>query len=204
MIKRLFDLLVGGVLLLVTAPITAVVAVITRVLDGPPAFFRQVRSGRGGRPFTMVKIRTMRPPEAHEQGPAHDEARLTHLGRVLRSTSLDELPTFWHVVRGQMSLVGPRPLPVAYLDRYSDEQARRLEVRPGVTGWAQVNGRNETSWRERLGMDVWYVDHRSMALDLRILAQTVAVVLRRSGIDQAGGVTMTEFRGTGDPIEADA
>ena len=170
--KRLVDLLVGGVLLVITAPLTAVIALLTRVLDGPPAFFRQMRSGRGGRPFAMAKIRTMRPPEPHETGPEHDEARLTHLGRILRATSLDELPTFWHVVRGQMSLVGPRPLPVAYLQRYSDEQARRLEVRPGVTGWAQVNGRNETSWRERLAMDVWYVDHQSMALDLRILAQT--------------------------------
>ena len=202
--KRLIDLLLGGVLLVLSAPLTAVAALLTRLLDGPPAFFRQMRSGRGGRPFSMAKIRTMRPPEPHETGPEHDDARLTHVGRFLRSTSLDELPTFWHVVRGQMSLVGPRPLPVAYLPRYTDEQARRLEVRPGVTGWAQVNGRNETSWQERLAMDVWYVDHRSTRLDLRILAQTVAVVLRRSGIDQAGGVTMTEFRGTGQAAGDDA
>jgi lipopolysaccharide/colanic/teichoic acid biosynthesis glycosyltransferase len=200
-VKRAFDLLVGGALLLVSAPVTAVIALLTRVLDGPPAFFRQARSGRGGRPFTMVKIRTMRPPRPHEKGPEHDEARLTHLGRMLRATSLDELPTFWHVVRGQMSLVGPRPLPVAYLHRYTDEQARRLEVRPGVTGWAQVNGRNTTSWAQRLAMDVWYVDHASLRLDLRILARTVAVVLRRDGVDQAEGVTMTEFRGA---AEADA
>jgi len=195
-VKRLVDLLAGGVLLVITAPLTAVIALVTRVLDGPPAFFRQMRSGRGGRPFAMTKIRTMRPPEPHETGPEHDEARMTHLGRILRATSLDELPTFWHVVRGQMSLVGPRPLPVAYLARYSDEQARRLEVRPGVTGWAQVNGRNETSWRERLAMDVWYVDHQSLTLDLRILALTANVVLRRSGVNQATGVTMTEFRGS--------
>lgn len=194
--KRLVDLLVGGVLLVITAPLTAVIALVTRVLDGPPAFFRQMRSGRGGRPFAMTKIRTMRPPEPHETGPEHDEARMTHLGRILRATSLDELPTFWHVVRGQMSLVGPRPLPVAYLARYSDEQARRLEVRPGVTGWAQVNGRNATSWRERLAMDAWYVDHQSVRLDLRILALTANVVLRRSGVNQASGVTMTEFRGS--------
>ena len=194
--KRLIDLLVGGVLLVVTAPVTAAMAVTTRLLDGPPAFFRQVRSGRGGRPFAMTKIRTMRPPQPHETGPEHDDARLTTLGRLLRATSLDELPTFWHVVRGQMSLVGPRPLPVAYLERYSDEEARRLEVRPGVTGWAQVNGRNATSWRDRLAMDVWYVDNASLRLDLRILVRTVAVVVRRSGIDHAGGVTMTEFRGT--------
>lgn len=199
--KRLVDLVVGGLALLLSAPVTAVVALLTRVLDGPPAFFRQVRSGRGGVPFTMVKIRTMRPPEPHEQGPEHDDARMTTLGRVLRATSLDELPTFWHVVRGQMSLVGPRPLPVAYLRRYTDEQARRLEVRPGVTGWAQVNGRNTTSWNQRLAMDVWYVDNRSLRLDLRIVARTVGVVLRRAGVDHSGGVTMTEFRGT---READA
>ena len=202
--KRALDLLLGGVLLLLSAPVTAVVAALTRLLDGPPAFFRQARSGRGGRPFRMAKIRTMRPPEPHETGPEHDDERLTHLGRVLRSTSLDELPTFWHVVRGQMSLVGPRPLPVAYLTRYTDEQARRLEVRPGVTGWAQVNGRNETSWSDRLAMDVWYVDHRAMRLDLSILARTVAVVVKRSGVDQAGGVTMTEFRGSEPSAEVDA
>lgn len=195
--KRLFDLLVGGLLLVVTAPVTAVIALLTRVLDGPPAFFRQMRSARSGRPFSMAKIRTMRPPEPHEQGPEHDEARLTHLGRVLRATSLDELPTFWHVVRGQMSLVGPRPLPVSYLQRYSDEQARRLEVRPGVTGWAQVNGRNNTSWLERLAMDVWYVDNRSILLDLRILALTAVKVVRRDGISQEGQATMERFRGSG-------
>jgi lipopolysaccharide/colanic/teichoic acid biosynthesis glycosyltransferase len=194
-VKRLLDILVGGLAFVLTAPLVGLISLITRLLDGPPALFRQARSGRGGAPFTMVKIRTMRPPEPHEQGPEHDAARLTTLGRLLRATSLDELPTFWHVVRGQMSLVGPRPLPVAYLSRYTDEQARRLEVRPGVTGWAQVNGRNETSWSQRLAMDVWYVDHASTRLDLRIIAQTVAVVLRRSGVDQAGGVTMAEFRG---------
>ncbi len=199
--KRLVDLFLGGVLLVLTTPLTAAIALVTRVVDGPPALFRQVRSGRGGRPFVMAKIRTMRPPQPHEQGPEHDGARLTSLGRVLRATSLDELPTFWHVVRGQMSLVGPRPLPVSYLPRYTDEQARRLEVRPGVTGWAQVNGRNETSWPQRLAMDVWYVDHQSLTLDLRILARTVGTVLRRSGVDQVGGVTMREFRGT---TEADA
>jgi lipopolysaccharide/colanic/teichoic acid biosynthesis glycosyltransferase len=196
-VKRLIDLCVGGVVLVLTAPLMALVGVLTRVLDGPPALFRQVRSGLGGQPFTMVKFRTMRPPDAHETGPEHDDVRLTRVGRVLRSTSLDELPTLVHVVSGRMSLVGPRPLPVAYLRRYDDVQARRLEVKPGVTGWAQVNGRNTTSWGERLAMDVWYVDHRSSALDLRILWRTVAVVLRRSGVDAGEGVTMTEFHGAG-------
>ena len=194
--KRLIDLVVGGLALLASAPFMAVAAALTRVLDGPPVLFRQARSGRGGRPFTMVKFRTMRPPRRGEEGPEHDDDRITSVGRVLRSTSLDELPTLVHVVRGQMSLVGPRPLPVAYLHRYDDTQARRLEVRPGITGWAQVNGRNTTSWAERLAMDVWYVDHASLALDLRILVRTVGVVLRRSGIDHGLGVTMTEFRGT--------
>ena len=194
--KRLIDLVVGGLALLASAPFMAVAAALTRVLDGPPVLFRQARSGRGGRPFTMVKFRTMRPPRRGGEGPEHDDERMTSVGRVLRSTSLDELPTLVHVVRGQMSLVGPRPLPVAYLHRYDDTQARRLEVRPGITGWAQVNGRNTTSWAERLAMDVWYVDHASPGLDLRILLRTVGVVLRRSGIDHGTGVTMTEFRGT--------
>ena len=196
MVKRLLDLVIGGLALLVSAPLMAVIGALTRMLDGPPVLFRQARSGRGGRPFTMVKFRTMRPPRPGEEGPEHDADRLTSVGGVLRSTSLDELPTLLHVVRGQMSLVGPRPLPVAYLHRYDDTQARRLEVRPGVTGWAQVNGRNTTSWADRLAMDVWYVDHASLCLDLQILWRTVGVVLRRSGIDHGTGVTMTEFRGT--------
>jgi sugar transferase EpsL len=195
--KGVFDVVVGGVLLVLTAPVMAVIGVLTRVLDGPPALFRQQRSGRGGRPFTFLKFRTMRPPEPGEEGPEHDDARLTRLGRVLRSTSLDELPSLMHVVRGQMSLVGPRPLPVTYLDRYDDTQARRLEVRPGITGWAQVQGRNRVPWADRLAMDVWYVDHASLRLDLVILARTVAVVLGREGIDHRHGVTMTEFRGSG-------
>jgi len=195
-VKRLLDLVIGGLALLVSAPVMAVIGALTRMLDGPPVLFWQARSGRGGRPFTMVKFRTMRPPQPGQEGPEHDDERLTSVGRVLRSTSLDELPTLVHVVRGQMSLVGPRPMPVTYLHRYDDTQARRLEVRPGVTGWAQVNGRNTTSWADRLAMDVWYVDHASLCLDLQILWRTVGVVLRRSGIDHGTGVTMTEFRGT--------
>jgi lipopolysaccharide/colanic/teichoic acid biosynthesis glycosyltransferase len=139
----------------------------------------------------------MRAATSGERSPEHDAARLTRLGRLLRTTSLDELPTLLNVVRGEMSLVGPRPLPVAYLDRYDDVQARRLEVRPGITGLAQVRGRNALPWDERLACDVWYVDHRSMRLDLQILARTAALVVRGVGIDHGTGVTMTEFRGRG-------
>ena len=193
-VKRAIDVVVAATLLVVTAPLLAAIAVVVRIVDGPPVLFRQARSGRGGRPFELVKFRTMRPARPDEAGPQHDAARLTRVGRFLRATSLDELPTLVHVVRGEMALVGPRPLPVTYLPRYDDTQARRLEVRPGITGWAQVNGRNTTGWDERLAMDVWYVDHASLALDVRILARTVGMVLRGDGIDHAPGVTMTEFR----------
>jgi len=194
-LKRMLDLALGTVALAVGSPVIAATAVVTRALDGPPVFFRQQRSGRGGRPFTMIKFRTMRPPLPHEVGPEFDAARLTRLGDFLRRTSLDELPTFLHVVRGEMSLVGPRPLPVAYLARYDDTQARRLEVRPGVTGLAQVSGRNALTWEDKLALDVRYVDTHTLLLDLRILARTIGTVLRRSGIDHGVGVTMTEFTG---------
>ena len=193
--KRAGDLVLGSAILVLTAPLTIAVALAVRLIDGRPILFRQVRSGRGGVPFALVKFRTMRPSADTRWRPANDSARTTRLGALLRSTSLDELPTLVHVVRGDMSLVGPRPLPVDYLDRYDDDQARRLEVRPGVTGWAQVNGRNELDWADRLELDVWYVDHRSTGLDLRILARTVGQVLRRRGVDQREGVTMSEFRG---------
>jgi lipopolysaccharide/colanic/teichoic acid biosynthesis glycosyltransferase len=156
--------------------------------------FRQRRPGLGGVPFTLLKIRTMR--EAHDpSGHALSDAdRLTPLGRRLREASIDELPELWNVLRGDMSLVGPRPLLVEYLDRYSPEQARRHEVRPGITGWAQVNGRNALTWEEKFALDVWYVDHVSLRLDLRILWQTVRAVLAREGISAAGYETMPEFR----------
>ena len=197
--KRLLDLVVGSLLLVATSPLVAAVAVAVRVVDGRPVFFGQRRCGRGGAPFTLVKFRTMRPAADGPWRPEDDGARLTRLGRLLRSTSLDELPTLVAVVRGDMSLVGPRPLPVEYLARYDDQQARRLEVRPGITGWAQVNGRNLLDWDERFRFDVWYVDHRSLRLDLRILGRTVSQVLRREGVDQGDGVTMTEFRGPAAP-----
>lgn len=195
--KRLVDLLLGTVLLVVTAPVAATVAAAIIVADGPPVLFRQRRSGIGGRPFTMIKFRTMRPPTVGHRGSQDDVTRTTRLGRVLRATSLDELPSLAHVVSGRMSLVGPRPLPVEYLHRFDDEQARRLEVRPGVTGWAQVNGRNLLPWDQRLDLDVWYVDHRSTALDARIMASTLRSVLRREGVQRDAETTMPEFLGPG-------
>jgi lipopolysaccharide/colanic/teichoic acid biosynthesis glycosyltransferase len=157
--------------------------------------FEQVRPGLHGRPFRLVKFRSMRDARRPDGSLLPDSERLTALGRFLRSSSLDELPELWNVLRGDMSLVGPRPLLMEYLALYSTEQARRHEVRPGITGWAQVNGRNSVPWPERLAMDVWYVDHRSMLLDLRILFMTVGRVLRRSGISEHGEATMTAFRG---------
>ncbi|MFV0306178.1 MAG: sugar transferase [Desertimonas sp.] len=193
--KRPLDLLIGAAMLVVAAPLIAAVAVAIRATDGAPVLFRQRRSGRGGAPFELVKFRTMRPATGDGWEPERDGERLTRLGRWLRATSLDELPTLVHVVRGEMSLVGPRPLPVSYLARYSDQQARRLEVRPGITGWAQIHGRNATTWDERLAHDVWYVDHRSLRVDLRILGRTVGRVIGRHGIDHEPGVTMHEFGG---------
>ncbi len=149
--KRAIDLVVAATLLVVTAPLLVAIAAVVRIVDGPPVLFRQARSGRGGRPFELVKFRTMRPAGPDDAGPQHDAERLTRVGRVLRSTSLDELPTLVHVVRGEMALVGPRPLPVSYLHRYDDTQARRLEVRPGITGWAQVHGRNTTAMGRTAG-----------------------------------------------------
>lgn len=170
-------------------PLMALVACAVRVALGSPVFFVQERAGRGGRPFRLFKFRSMR------TGPGTDAERLTPFGRFLRASSLDELPELLLVLRGTLSLVGPRPLPTAYLPRYSPEQARRHEVRPGITGWAQVNGRNRLSWDEKFRLDVWYVDHRSLALDLRILILTLAAVFRRSGISAAGEATMGEFNG---------
>ena len=170
-------------------PLAAVVALAVRAADGSPVLFRQERAGKGGVPFTMLKFRTMR------SGEGSDAARLTRLGRFLRATSLDELPQLLHVLSGKMSLVGPRPLPTAYLPRYSPEQARRHEVRPGITGWAQVNGRNALSWEEKFRLDVWYVDHRSILLDAKILFLTVFKTASRDGINHPGSDTMDEFLG---------
>ena len=191
--NRCVKRLVETILVLAAAPLwlaaLALAALAVRVADGRPVLFRQARAGRGGRPFEMLKLRTMR------DGEGTDAERLTRLGRLLRATSLDELPQLFHVLTGRMSLVGPRPLPVRYLPRYSPEQARRHEVRPGITGWAQVNGRNALSWEEKFRLDVWYVDHRSLLLDAKILFLTVFKTASRDGINHPGSDTMDEFLG---------
>jgi sugar transferase EpsL len=191
------DVVVAAVALTFGAPVILVVALLVRVQMGSPVLFRQERAGRDGRTFELVKFRTMRNPRPGEDGPDSDEQRLTKLGRFLRSTSLDELPTMVNVLRGQMSIVGPRPLPVRYLPRYSDDHGRRHEVRPGITGWAQVNGRNALTWDDQLDMDVWYVDNRTFRLDLQILARTAKTVAKRDGISQEGHATRPEFPGSG-------
>ncbi len=194
--KRLFDLVVAIAALAVLAlPLLVLYAMVRRKL-GSPALFRQVRPGLHGRPFMMVKFRTMTDERGPEGELLPDAQRLTAFGRFLRASSMDELPELWNVLRGEMSLVGPRPLLMEYLPLYSAEQARRHEVRPGVTGWAQVNGRNAVSWEERFRLDVWYIDHRSIWLDLRILWLTVRKVLVREGISAEGEATMTRFTGT--------
>lgn len=195
-VKRAFDVVVASAVLVLTLPIQGVVAALVRRDLGTPVLFRQARPGRDGRVFTLIKFRTMR-AAAPGEGVESDDARLTPLGRRLRSTSLDELPSLWNVVRGDMSLVGPRPLLVQYLDRYTPEQARRHEVRPGITGLAQVSGRNAITWDEKLALDVQYVEARSFLLDLKILIRTIAPLVHRRDVSADGLATMTEFRGAG-------
>jgi len=194
--KRLFDVVGAGAALVATAPLLAGVAVLVRLRMGSPVLFRQVRPGLGGRPFTIYKFRTMRDATGAGGAPLPDAARLTPFGQLLRETSLDELPELLNVLAGSMSLVGPRPLLVEYLDRYTPEQARRHLVKPGITGWAQIHGRNAISWEEKFALDCWYVEHQSLALDLYILARTVIAVLRREGIAHEGSATMPPFLGT--------
>lgn len=194
--KRILDVVVAASMLTLLAPVLAALALAVRVKLGSPVLFRQARPGKDGRLFTIHKFRTMTEAAAAADAAANvatDAERLSPFGRLLRSTSLDELPELWNVLIGEMSIVGPRPLLPEYLQRYSPRQARRHEVRPGITGWAQVNGRNAVSWDERLEMDAWYVDNRSLALDVRILAMTVATVFRRSGISADGHATMQPF-----------
>jgi lipopolysaccharide/colanic/teichoic acid biosynthesis glycosyltransferase len=195
--SRILDLAVAATGLVLGAPAIAVLAVLVRLTMGGPVLFRQARAGRRGATFEVVKFRTMRNARPGEEGPEFDEVRLTRLGRLMRSTSLDELPTLINVWRGEMALVGPRPLPVRYLTRYSPFHARRHEVRPGITGHAQCHGRNTLSWDDQLDMDVWYVDHRSLLLDLRILTRTATTVVRREGISSEGHATRPEFPGSG-------
>jgi lipopolysaccharide/colanic/teichoic acid biosynthesis glycosyltransferase len=191
--KRIIDILGSAVGLVLSAPLQAIIAVLVRQKLGRPVLFRQTRPGMHAQPFELIKFRTMTDARDDTGRPLTDEERMTPFGSLLRSTSLDELPELWNVLRGDMSLVGPRPLLTEYLPHYSARQARRHEVRPGVTGWAQVNGRNAPDWEDRLEMDVWYVENRSMTLDLRILLRTVVAVLRRSGISAGGHVTAPKF-----------
>jgi len=197
MIKRLLDIALAFIALALLLPVIALLALLVRIRLGSPVLFRQTRPGRHGQPFEMVKFRTMLDAVDAHGNPLPDDQRLTRLGNFLRSTSLDELPELWNVLKGDMSLVGPRPLLMEYLPLYSPEQARRHEVRPGVTGWAQVNGRNALSWDEKFKLDVWYVDNQSLWLDIKILFLTVKKVLVREGISADGEVTMSKFKGPG-------
>jgi len=193
-VKRALDLVVGGFVLVASLPAQLVIAIAVRRRLGSPVLFRQERPGKDERVFEMLKFRTMTEVDP-ARGLVSDADRMTPLGRFLRSTSLDELPSLWNVVRGDMSLVGPRPLLVRYLDRYTPEQRRRHEVRPGVTGLAQVSGRNALTWEAKFAQDVEYVDNRSLALDLSILRRTITGVVRRDGISAEGEATMSEFMG---------
>lgn len=194
--KRLFDLTLALLALMLLSPVLLFTALAVRLGLGKPVLFRQPRPGYKGRIFTLYKFRTMRDAFALDGTPLPDAQRLTPLGRFLRATSLDELPELFNVLKGEMSLVGPRPLLVKYLPLYTPEQMRRHDVLPGITGWAQVNGRNALSWQDKFRLDVWYVDHWSLWLDVKILILTVWKVLRREGINQPGQATASEFDGT--------
>ncbi|GAA0772400.1 sugar transferase [Castellaniella ginsengisoli] len=193
--KRLLDILGAGLGLMILSPVILVLAWMIRRRLGSPVLFRQMRPGLHGRPFYMIKFRTMRDAVGTDGQPLPDAERMTPFGRLLRSTSLDELPELWNVLKGDMSLVGPRPLLMEYLPLYTPDQARRHEVRPGITGWAQVNGRNALGWEDKFRLDVWYVDNQSLWLDLKILYLTVKKVLVRDGISAEGEATMSKFTG---------
>lgn len=197
MIKRLVDIIGALIGLVLFSGVMVAIAIAIALTMGRPVLFRQIRPGKDGAPFRMIKFRTMKNALDDDGNPLPDAARLTRLGQCLRVTSLDELPEFWNVLRGEMSLVGPRPLLMDYLPLYSPTQARRNEVRPGITGWAQVNGRNSLSWQKKFEMDVWYVDNRSLWLDLRILALTLRKVAMRDGIAAEGQATAEKFTGNG-------
>ncbi|HHV61373.1 MAG TPA: sugar transferase [Firmicutes bacterium] len=196
-IKRGIDIAISLILLILLLPLLLIIALLVCLTMGSPVFFRQIRPGLHGKPFVMLKFRTMTNARDKKGVLLPDEERITLLGRFLRSTSLDELPELLNVLHGEMSLVGPRPLLMEYLDRYTPEQARRHEVKPGITGWAQVNGRNALTWEEKFKLDVWYVDNWSLFLDLKILWLTLVKVIKREGISAEGHATMPEFRGAG-------
>lgn len=197
MARRVIDIIIASALLLLVCPALGLITVLIRITMGRPVLFQQVRPGIEGRPFRLLKFRTMSTACDERGRPLADADRLTLLGVWLRKMSLDELPQLWNVLKGDMSLVGPRPLLPEYLPRYTARQRRRHEVKPGITGWAQVNGRNGLSWEQKFELDVWYVEHRSLWLDFKILWLTVLQVLRRNGISQQGHVTMPEFTGGG-------
>ncbi|MBS1801644.1 MAG: sugar transferase [Acidobacteria bacterium] len=196
-LKRLFDLSVGTLALILLSPLMLLIGLLVFVFLGKPIVFRQRRPGLDGKLFTLLKFRTMMKPLDVSDKLVRDGARITSFGRLLRSSSLDELPELINVIRGEMSIVGPRPLLACYLDRYSSVQMRRHEVLPGITGWAQINGRNTVSWDRKFVMDVWYVDHQSFWLDFKIIVLTMWRIIRRDGIDQPGVVGATEFMGSG-------
>lgn len=195
MIKRMFDIAASFIGLIVLSPVIAITAWQIRRKLGSPVLFRQVRPGLNGTPFEMIKFRTMRDALDRDGNPLPDSERMTPFGSFLRATSLDELPELLNVLRGDMSLVGPRPLLMEYLPLYSAEQYRRHEVRPGVTGWAQINGRNALSWKEKFALDIWYVDNQSLLLDVKIIFRTVRKVVVRDGISADGEVSMSKFTG---------
>lgn len=194
-VKRAMDVALSGLLLILLSPLMAALAILVWLKLGRPILFRQTRPGLHGKPFVIYKFRTMTNARDAHGNPLPDSERLTPFGRWLRATSLDELPELLNVLKGDMSLVGPRPLLMEYLDRYTPEQARRHEVKPGITGWAQIHGRNALSWEEKFQLDVWYVDNWSLWLDVKILWRTVWIVLKREGISAEGHATMPEFRG---------
>jgi len=196
--KRLIDFIVAALLIFSLMPILLIVALLVRFKLGAPVLFCQLRPGKDGRPFKIYKFRTMLNEVALDGTPLSDEKRLTSFGQSLRATSVDELPELFNVLKGDMSLIGPRPLLMEYLPLYSEFQARRHEVRPGITGWAQVNGRNALNWEDRFCADVWYVDNYSLMIDLKILAFTFAKVLKRDGINEDGQATMSKFIGNSD------
>jgi len=194
-LKRFFDIILSLLVVIVLSPILAVAVFLVRIVLGSPVLFSQMRPGLNERPFNMLKFRTMSDARDANGRLLSDAERLTKLGRFLRTTSIDELPELFNVLKGDMSLVGPRPLLMQYLERYTPEQARRHEVRPGITGWAQVNGRNAITWEEKFKLDVWYVDNRSLWLDIKIIFMTIWKIFKREGINQQGQATMEEFMG---------
>ena len=196
MIKRLLDIIIASIALILLSPLYAYVAYKVKKNLGSPVLFRQVRPGLHGKPFEMIKFRTMKDATDAQGNPLPDSERLTPFGKMLRSTSLDEMPELWNVIKGDMSIVGPRPLLMEYLPLYNKEQAKRHDVRPGMTGHAQVNGRNAIGWEEKFKLDTWYVENRSLWLDFKIMLQTVKKVIAKDDINEAGEVTMTKFTGT--------